>query len=326
MNKELKMEKVTDGIYRIETYYMGYEGLASCYLMEDNGELAFVENNTNYCVPLLLEAVTSLGFTLEQVKYVIVTHIHLDHAGGTGLLMQKCPNATLVVHGRGRKHMANPEKLIEGVKHVYGEQQYHELYGEILPVEKSRIHTVVEKDTISLGKRELYMEDSPGHAKHHMFIYDKKNAVIFSGDAFGIAYPRFVFRDTRLAFPSTSPVQFEPDRALESYEKMRALLPKRVLLTHFGCLEDDDIYVAHNQLKEWIAFSVEIAGKRYAEGLRDNELSDALFTDLTTRLEGCFRQARGSVITEEERKFLFTDFNLNAKGIAHYITKLNEKE
>ncbi|MCP5107498.1 MAG: MBL fold metallo-hydrolase [bacterium] len=322
----MKIEHVANGIYRIETHYLHQEGFASCYLIEDNGELAFVETNTNHAVPFLLEAVTHLGFKREQVKYVIITHIHLDHAGGTGLLMKELPNAQLLVHARGRKHMINPEKLIEGVKAVYGEEKYKELYGDILPVEKARVLAFTgkdpEADKVTLGGRTLTFVDSPGHARHHMFIFDTQSRSVFSGDAFGIGYPRFTFDNFRLSFPSTSPVQFDPERAMETYQKIADLNPARVLLTHYGSIED--IAGAHEQLKEWTAFSAETAEKRYGEGYRDEELYGILYKDIEDRFERIFLEARGSGPTAEEKDFLFLDTDLNAQGLAHYIKK--EKE
>ncbi len=314
------MKRVTDGIYQIETFYLEEEGIAACYLIEDNGEIAFFETNTNHAVPFLLEAVKSLGFKPEQVKYVIVSHIHLDHAGGTGLLMKQLPLAELVVHARGRKHMINPEKLIEGVKQIYGEKKYKKLYGEILPIDKERVRSVLGTDTIILGNRSMDLYDSPGHAKHHMFVFDRKTQSVLSGDAFGIGYPRLAFDNFRLVFPSTSPVQFEPDRSLETYQKIMDLNPSRVLLTHFGSIEDTAN--AHEQLKDWIAFSIEIAEKRYSKGYRENELYDILYKDITGRFEQIIEEARGTGLTPEEKEFLFLDSDLNAQGLAHYKKKL----
>ena len=324
VKKELKIEHIDDGIYNIETHYLNQEGIASCYLIEDKGELAFVETNTNYAVPYLLGAVEKLGFTLEQVKYVIVTHIHLDHAGGAGLLVSKLPRAKLLVHPRGRKHMIDPGKLIEGVKAVYGEKKYKKLYGDILPIPKERVRAVENAEVLTLGERELAFIDSPGHAKHHMFVFDKLTKSIFSGDAFGIGYPRFAFENFRLYFPSTSPVQFDPDRSIETYGKIVDLDPTRVLLTHYGSIED--IAGAHAQLNAWITFSAQTAAKRYDEGYREKELYEILYNDIVARFDRILRDSRGSGLTPGEKDFLFLDSDLNAQGLALYIEKIRGKE
>ena len=322
--KELNVEHIADGIYRIETHYLGGEGIASCYLIEDSGELAFVETNTNNAVPFLLGAVEHIGFKPEHVKYVILTHIHLDHAGGTGLLMTKLPHAQLLVHARGRRHMIDPGKLIEGVKAVYGEEKYTQLYGDILPIDKDRVQAIMDTGSVTLGKRTLEMVDSPGHAKHHMFVFDRLSRSVFSGDSFGIGYPRFIFENSRLVFPSTSPTQFEPDRALEIYQKIRDLNPSRVLLTHYGGIED--LESAHVQLKSWIEFSVQMAEKFWNEGFREKELYGKLYHAIDDRFDRLVREARGFGLTREDRDFLFLDADLNAQGLAHYITQLKGKE
>ena len=331
----MKPINLADGVHLVETHYLGQEGIASCYVIEDNGQLAIVETNTNHAVPFLLGAVKDLGFAPGQVKYVILTHIHLDHAGGTGLLMKRLPNAQLVVHARGRKHMIDPEKLIEGVKAVYGEEKYWELYGEILPIDKNRVLAVswspdadgnpgpsgTAANTLTLGNRTLELIDSPGHAKHHMFVFDHMTRAVFSGDAFGISYPRFTYGHFRLAFPSTSPVQFDPGEALNTYRKIVDLEPSRVLLTHYGSIED--VAGVHDQLKEWIDFSVTAAEKRYGEDYREKELYIILYRDIEEHFDQVFRAARGSGPTDEEKEFLFLDADLNAQGLAHYINKAN---
>jgi glyoxylase-like metal-dependent hydrolase (beta-lactamase superfamily II) len=317
--KEIHLNPVADGIYVIETYYLGRPGFACCYVMVEGDEAAVIETNTNHAAPLILGTLDLLGIEKKKVKYVILTHIHLDHAGGTGELMKNLPEAKLILHPRGKKHMIDPEKLIESVKKVYGEKQYKEFYGDIIPVPKESVITVNNGDTIRLGDRELSMFDTPGHAKHHIIIFDKKTNSVFSGDNFGIAYPRLNFGKTRLVFPSTSPTQFEPEKALETYRKIIDLEPSRVLLTHYGAI--DDLKGTHEQLTSWIDFSVEIAEKRYGEGLRGDELSKALREDLWSRLERTITSARGYALTPEEKEWLTLDTELNAQGIAYYIDK-----
>lgn len=325
--KSLKIKALGDGVYEIDTFYVRRDDFTACYLIEDHGRLAVVETNTNHAVPHLLAAVESLGRRAEDIQYVILTHIHLDHAGGAGLLMQKAPEAQLLVHGRGRRHMIDPANLIEGVKAVYGETAYVELYGDILPVDKHRIRVMNDKETVMLGERPLEFFESPGHAKHHMVIFDRQSGFLFSGDAFGIAYPRFIFGDGRLVFPSTSPVQFEPDRALETYRNILDLKPRRILPTHYGPL--DDLEDAHRQLKRWIDFSVEKAEENWREGLREKELHQRLYTEIVARFGRELADIRGSgaaELTGEEKEWLFFDCDLNAQGVAHYIAKANEPE
>lgn len=321
MKKELKTEEVAPGIYEVETYYLNKRKFACCYLLEDEGEAAVIETNTNNAVPYILGAIDKVGLDKKQVKYVIVTHIHLDHAGGTGELMKHLPGAKLVLHPRGKRHMINPEKLIESVKQVYGEEKYKEYYGEILPVEKKRVITAADGETIKVGSRELLMLDTPGHARHHIIIFDKKTGSVFSGDAFGIGYPRYYPEKPGLVFPSTSPTQFDPEAALETLGRIVELNPSRILRTHFGAVENIGENV--RELSEWIEFSADIARQRYDEGLREEKLAEALEKDIWAKFEKKLQEEVGTGLTAYEREFLFIDASVNAKGLAHYISRLN---
>jgi len=323
MTNQIKshIERVVDGIDVIETNYLNRQRFAACYLMACGGEAAVIETNTNNAVPHILEAVRQAGLTNEQVKYVILTHVHLDHAGGTGELMRHLPNAQLVLHGRGRRHMIDPTKLIESVKHVYGEEKYREYYGDIQPVDKARVTVAEDNQVIYLGGRELLLIDSPGHAKHHIVVFDKETRSLFSGDAFGIAYPRFFPDGSRLVFPSTSPTQFDPQAALETYRRIVDLKPKRILHTHFGA--NEQVEDSYRQLQEWIEFSKTLAHENYEKGLRDKDLYESIRERIWARFEASMDAARGENLSEEERDFLFLDADLNAQGLAHYIQKLH---
>lgn len=323
MKKEIKFEHVGDNIYVIETYYLNRTGFAACYLMEDKGEVAIIETNTNHAVPFILGTLGQLGFGKEQVKYVILTHIHLDHAGGSGELMRHLPKAELILHPRARKHMIDPEKLINSAKEVYGPAKYKELYGDIVPVPKERVQTANDGDEFRLGSRDLQVFHLRGHAKHHLVVLDKNTRTLFSGDNFGIGYPRLDFGKFRLVFPSTSPTQFEPDKAVETYQKIVALGTSRILLTHYGVLEREDTAGTHSQLNSWIEFSVEIAGKGYAEGYRDSELVDILQEEIWKHFDKIVKDSRGTGLSREEKEWLDVDTQINAQGLVHYIQQRN---
>jgi glyoxylase-like metal-dependent hydrolase (beta-lactamase superfamily II) len=318
---EAVIESLGDGIYLVDAFYLDRPAFTGCYIMEDHGEVAIIETNTNRAVPIIVAALEQLGLKKEQVKSIILTHIHLDHAGGAGQLMQLCPGAQLILHPRGKKHMADPEKLISSAREVYGQQKFDALYGQILPIPKERIRAVDEGESQKIGERELLFLETPGHAKHHIIVFDDKSRAVFSGDAFGLAYPRFIFAGFRLVFPSTSPVQFEPERSIETYGKIVDLKPTAILFTHFGRL--DDIPAAYDEVCGWIDYSVEAAQKRFAEGRWDDELVDVLREDVRAYFEEKFRKGRGGGMSREEEDFLFLDIDLNAKGLAHYINKVN---
>ena len=252
-------EKIADNIYLTDTLYLGREKFAASYFIEDGGEIAIVETNTNHAIPGILNAILNSGFKLSQIKYVVLTHIHLDHAGGAGLIMKELPDAELIVHPRGARHMISPEKLIESVKSVYGEEEYKNLYGDIIGIPEGKVISLTGGESISIGKRKLTMIDAPGHAKHHNIVYDEFSGSVFSGDAFGIGYPRFRYEKGALIFPSTSPVQFDPESAAHTYKMITDLDPARILLTHFGSVES--VGEIHAQLMDWIEYTVENSSK-----------------------------------------------------------------
>ncbi|MCK4836107.1 MAG: MBL fold metallo-hydrolase [Candidatus Aminicenantes bacterium] len=320
-DKELSIKTLGKGVFEIDCFYLERKAYTACYLVEKDSEIAIIETNTNYAVPLILEAIKSLGYREEQVKYIIITHVHLDHAGGAGELMSQLSEAYLVAHPRGAGHMIHPEKLIASVKQVYGDEKYQQLYGNILPVPEERVVGIQDQDQLKLGKGGLLCVETPGHAKHHVAIFDGDSKTLFSGDAFGIGYPRFDFGQFRLIFPSTAPVQFDPDMAKMSFDKIIGLNPDRILLTHYGCIQD--IKAAYYQLNKWIDDMVERAQKRFKEGKRDDTLSGTLTDDLWTYTETLIKKARGRGLNNDEKEFLSLDINLNAMGLTVYIQKKN---
>ena len=216
------------GITCIDAMYE-YEGHACCYLMIENNRAAFIDTGTGHTVPYLLETLKLKNLTVENVDYVIPTHVHLDHAGGAGKLMREFPNAKLVIHPRGAPHMLNPEKLVAGTIAVYGEKKFKQLYDEVIPIDKGRVISAEDNFEVKLDSRTLKFIDTPGHARHHFCVYDKKSEGIFSGDTFGLSYREMQKDKKDFIAPTTTPVQFEPDPWYLSLEKILAHNPKKHL-------------------------------------------------------------------------------------------------
>ena len=156
--------------------------LAAIHLVVENGRVAFIDTGSNDALPNAQAALQRLGLDVTAVDYVILTHIHLDHAGGAGSMMAAFPNARLVVHPRGARHMAEPARLVAGVTQVYGEEYVRRVYGEIVPTPAERIVEAHDGHVVELAGRELLCLDTPGHARHHICIVDRKTGGIFSGD------------------------------------------------------------------------------------------------------------------------------------------------
>ena len=235
MSINANVMNVVDGISVIDSEYYSKD-FAAIYLLKQKNKVTIIETGTNYSVPLVKGALANIGLSFSDVSYIIPTHVHLDHAGGAGLLMKQCQNATLVVHPRGARHLIDPSKLVAGAKAVYGEEKFIEYYGEIIPIDS---HKVIEADDnfiLDFDGRELKFIDTPGHAKHHFCIWDKDTKSMFTGDTFGISYRDLDMDSEVYIFPSTSPVQFDPDALIKSINRIMEFRPERVCLTHFSAI------------------------------------------------------------------------------------------
>jgi glyoxylase-like metal-dependent hydrolase (beta-lactamase superfamily II) len=234
------MERWNDyknGIYAFCANYLRPH-LAAVHLVVEQGRVAFVDTGTNESLPFALEALKQLGLGPEAVDFVILTHIHLDHAGGAGAYMQAFPGAKLVVHPRGSRHMASPAKLVQAVIAVYGADYVQRIYGQILPVPVERIIEATDGTVVNLAGRELLCLDTPGHAKHHICIVDRRTRGIFTGDTFGISYREMDTDGRQFLFPTTTPSQFEPTALLASMDRLLAQKPDAMYLTHYSRLQD----------------------------------------------------------------------------------------
>jgi glyoxylase-like metal-dependent hydrolase (beta-lactamase superfamily II) len=223
------------GISAVDSVYDRKEQTA-IHLLIENGRAAVIDTGTSNAVPHVMKALEARGVAPAQVDYVILTHVHLDHAGGAGQFMARFPNARLTVHPRGARHVIDPSRLLAATVAIYGEQETRRIYGEILPVPKARVIETPEGATLRLAGRELLFLDAPGHARHHVVVRDSRTGHIFAGDTFGISY-RELDRDGRqYAFPTTSPSQFDPPMLHRSIDRMLALGPEAVYVAHFGRL------------------------------------------------------------------------------------------
>ncbi|MCX7161646.1 MAG: MBL fold metallo-hydrolase [Rhodocyclales bacterium] len=224
-----------NGIYAFDAGYVR-PLLAAIHLIESEGRAAFVDTANFEVMPQARAALAARGLEPESVDYVILTHIHLDHAGGAGAMMAAFPNARLVVHPRGARHMIEPSRLMAGVEGVYGKERAKALYGKLLPIDAGRIIEAHDNTLLQLGSRQLLCIDSPGHARHHIAIVDRQTGGIFTGDTFGISYRELDVDGRPLIFPSSTPIQFDPDEMRASIERMLSFNPEAVYLTHFSRL------------------------------------------------------------------------------------------
>jgi len=301
-------------IYCIDIDYIRPR-LACSYLIEHRGRAAFIDCGTSHSVGRLLSTLDELGLNVDDVDFVIPTHIHLDHAGGAGKLIQALPNATLVVHPRGAPHMIDPQRLVDSAKHVYGNEQFDKLYGEIIPIESSRVQTAEDQELISLNGRPLFFADTPGHARHHFCIYDELSQGWFTGDTFGLSYPDINIASGQYLLPTTTPVQFEPDAWRLSLNKLLSKKPQRMYLTHFGVVENV------NELAEKLIRDIQ----QYSEIAISTPLSNTRVEQITKKLTDYTLNDIVSLGSKQNTdalvELLKTDIDLNAQGLDVWLKR-----
>ena len=218
------LQDLGGGVHAIDTAFLR-DRFDAAYLIVRGGRAAFVDTGTNFALPRLLGALDALGLARGAVDWVIPTHVHLDHAGGVGALMRELPGAQVLVHPRGARHLIDPSALYEGALAVYGAEEMARSYGELIAVPAGRVQSAADGMTVDLGGSPLRLVDTPGHARHHHCIWDAATRGWFTGDTFGISYPEFTSERGRWIFPTSTPVQFEPEVLRASVQRLLAADP-----------------------------------------------------------------------------------------------------
>lgn len=300
-------QELAHGIYCIDALYVKPQ-VASIYLLRDGDEAAIVETGTRYSLPNVLDTLAALGLGTAQIKYVIPTHVHLDHAGGAGAMMREFTRASLIIHPRGARHMIDPQHLIDGTVGVYGREKFEKLYGDIEPIAEDRVVVAEDMSRYRVGRRELLFFDTQGHARHHFCIYDEASSGVFTGDTFGISYAAMKNLGRGL-LPTTPPSQFDPAALHASIDRIMQFAPRRLYLTHYGEYTDPAAQV--ESFHRWIDCYVELC-RQQAETGEDFEAA------LETRLE---REILAALPDNREpalAQILAGDLRLNAQGLGHW--------
>lgn len=309
-------EFITDSnIYTIDALYYQPE-LASIHLIRTGDRLAIIDTGTQYSVPQLQRGIESLGLTFDHVDFIILTHIHLDHAGGAGALMNLCPQATLVVHPRGARHMVDPSKLIAGTTAVYGEDAFKRLYGNIEPIDAGRVWEPKDGETLNWADRPLTFLDTPGHANHHHCIVDAQTNSVFTGDTLGVSYQALRYKDQAFVMPTTTPVQFNPDTLHDSINKVMDYQPDTLYLTHYSALKPTATMIAglHEQIDDFVMLTQQAAEAESEQAEFEAALSTSIQQYLIRR---CANQIP-ELAQDSIEKWFGLDAQLNAQGLAFW--------
>ncbi len=315
MTSRLNVSNIADGISVIDSGYFSKD-FAAIYLLRQGNDVAIIETGNNYSATNVQKTLKMDGLSFSDVAYIIPTHVHLDHAGGAGELMNRCQNAQLIVHPRGASHMINPSKLIEGAMAVYGEENFNKLYGEIIPIDSSRVIEADENYILDFEGRELKFIDTPGHARHHFCVWDKQTESMFTGDTFGISYRDLDKENEVYIFPSTSPVQFDPEALIKSIYKIMEYKPQRVCLTHFAAINPTQKVV--DQLIDGIHFVSNLAKQYATENDAELIIQDEMMSYFLKGIEKI-----GNDDLEFCRDRLKLDVEINTQGLIYWQQKIS---
>lgn len=300
------------GITCIDADYVR-PGLACFYLLQHNEEYAVIETGTSRSLTGLQTVMKDRNIRSEQIRYIIPTHVHLDHAGGAGSMMAALPEAQLLVHPRGARHLIDPTRLVASSIDVYGEAQFKKLYGEIQPVPAARVESIEDGETRLLGSRALEFRHTRGHANHHFCIWDSTSQGWFSGDMYGICYPWLRYEQGDFLMPATTPTQFDPTAYRESIELLLSYKPKYFYLTHASRISFTD--KAALLLQQQLEAYSDIATRH---GDEEHLIKEELVELTLSLLAGYDKETSPEVLL----KGVNQDISLNAQGLAFWQQSL----
>jgi glyoxylase-like metal-dependent hydrolase (beta-lactamase superfamily II) len=293
---------VADGVIELDTLLGGWDRVTAGYLIEGDSPV-LVETGSQSSVPVLLAQLQRLGLGASDLAGVVVTHIHLDHAGGGGDVARTFPKATVYVHQKGARHLADPTRLVDSASRVYG-PLLDSLYGRLDPTPPERIHVLEDGEAVRISPtRSLIAVDSPGHAKHHLALHDTLSGVMFAGDAVGVKLP-----DAGVLRPSTPPPDFDLALALHSLHRFVERGPTALALAHYGLLDDpmDVLDEADGTLRRW----ADVAETAFRSG---EDIAAALSSAFASDLDGVPAQHR-------EKLDVMNGVHSNAAGLQRWLS------
>ena len=305
---------VARGIRAIDTVMCGRELVTSAYLL-DADEPTLVETGPTTSVDAVVDGLAALGIGADELRHVVVTHIHLDHAGGAGALLPHFPRATVWVHERGAPHLADPARLMKSATRIYGEEALMSMFGPVHPIPADRLRSLSDGDRIEIGGRALEVLYTPGHASHHVCLFDSDTGGVFVGDALGVFLP-----DVRILRPATPPPEFDLEQAVASIDRVRERRPPQILFSHFGPASEVDhlCALAVDRLRKWAAIVEDAMRETDDLGEVVARLRETTASETNAVQDGARREAL------RERYELLSSYEMNAQGLMRYIAQSRE--
>ncbi len=313
---------IDNNTYAIDAYY-GYPLHACVYLVEDNGEYALIDCGTAKSEIYIMGALAKLGVDPQAVKYILPTHVHLDHAGGTGVLSKRLPNAKVYVHPYGHRHLIDPTKLNAASLVIYGEYMMNFAVGKTQPVAADICYELEDNQELSLGNNKLLVQFTPGHAKHHCSFFDPKSGNYFGGDVLGNSYESMRSDDKSLMFLCSAPIDYNGEDWHNSLDKIASLSPKRVCLCHYGAINNPQS--AFEDMHRLID-----KNDRLAMDLLDIEDDAARRKAIEQMIWGLFwdefATRKSPMHKEHAEKWMEKDVYISTEGIAHWLKNLRKNK
>jgi len=307
------VQQLGPGLWVIDHHFLGVPGVIASYLLAGDDGLTLIETGATSTLETLLAGIRAAGFTPDQITQIAVTHIHLDHAGASGVLLRQIPHAQLLVHPNGAQHMIDPSRLLASAARLYGDDM-DRLWGEVIPVPADRVRVLQDGETFRAGGRELTALDTPGHANHHFAYYDAANGDVFTGDVGGVRLDRAPY-----VRPPTVPPEFDPAAWRASIARLRALRPRRLLPTHFGAYDDPDWHLDDllYRLGEWVGWA-EVR-------LTDGADQEAALAELRERGDAEIMALDGGADLLKPYE-IATAYAVSLAGLARYVRKRREAQ
>lgn len=304
-------------ITTIECHYI-QPGRACAFLVREGDEATFIDANTNKAVPYLLEALRNQGLTPEQVRYIVITHVHLDHAGGAAELLSHCPNATILCHPKAARHLVSPDRLVAASKQVYGEELFDRFYGHIGPCAAERVRVMADDEVLQWGTRTFRFLHTLGHATHHLCVLDNTTNALFAGDNFGICYPQLAQGLRPYIFVACTPTEYDPTHTRASLERMLATGSRVFYMNHYGPFAVTEALI--EQFLHSVSRTESIIQLAADSGLVDTELRAFINAHVRAATEEELNRC-GFELNETTGYWVEPDIALNSNGLYFAVLK-----